>query len=104
MCALRVVLVSTLLALTCCTLAAHDHACYPFVAHQLRGHVPESLLRTLARERGTRKQVGRYRAPVGYYLRPRRAPPAVDTWTVVDKYELARCPVGDATVALPSTP
>ena len=86
-------LVLALVVLPGCTLMAHDHACYPFLAHQFGGHVPAEVMRTLAHERGTRKEVGRARAPVGFYYR--RAPPATvdDMRTVVGgDYELARCP------------
>jgi len=100
-----VVLVLMLLACTRCTLAARDHACYPFVAHQMGGHIPPSVLRTLAHERGTRKRVGRNQAPIGYYFRPRSASTLAisDIRTVIGDYELARCPAGNATPApLPS--
>jgi len=77
-----------------CTLLARDHACYPFLAHQLGGHVPNDVLRTLAHERGTRKQVGRQRAPMGYYFRRRGtpAPAVIEVRTAMGGYELARCP------------
>jgi len=77
-----------------CALAARDHACYPYLAHQYRGELPRDLVRTLARERGTRRSVARHRAPTGYYWRGRRQPTldVGEIRTVVGDYELARCP------------
>ena len=77
-----------------CALAARDHACWPFLAHQYQGHVPADLTGRLARERGTRRQVGTYRAPSGYYWR-RRGRPSFDLReirTIMGDYELSRCP------------
>lgn len=84
-----------------CTLLARDHACYPFVAHRLEGHIPKPVLQTLARERGTTRSVGRYRAPLGYYLRPRtNPPPLVRGKNDLARYELLPCP----RVTPPDTP
>jgi hypothetical protein len=77
-----------------CTLAARDHACWPLLAHQYHGHVPDEVVRALAREHGTRKQVGPYHAPAGYYWRKRR-PSTLDVHdirTLMGDYEMARCP------------
>ena len=77
-----------------CALAARDHACWPFLAHQYQGHLPGDLTRRLARERGTRRQVGTFRAPSGWYWR-RRGHPSYDVTeirTLMGDYELARCP------------
>ena len=82
------------LAGTGCALAARDHACWPFLAHQYGGHVPAELSKRLAHESGTRRQVGTYRAPVGYYWRRRQAP-SLDVRqvrTLMGDYELAACP------------
>ena len=81
-------------ALSGCTLAARDHACWPFVDRQYQGHVPGDLKRTLAREHGTRKEVGRQRAPIGYYWRKRQTPTldVMEIRTLKKNYELAACP------------
>ena len=88
-----------LLATVCgsgCALAARDHACWPFLDHQYHGHVPADLTRTLARERGTRRQIGTTRAPIGYYWRHRRTASldVGDIRTLMGDYELAACPNG----------
>ena len=77
-----------------CGLRARDHACYPYLDHLFQGHVPGEVKQKLARERGTRKQVGRYRAPVGYYWRRQREAPldVKEVRTRLGEYELARCP------------
>ena len=86
--------------------AAREHACYPYVARQLGGHVPKEVTRTLAHERGTRKQVGGYKAPVGYYFRPLGTSPAdvTEIRTVVGTYELARCPAAPLPLPAGATP
>ena len=87
-----------------CTLRAREHACYPFVVHQFQGAVPSTVARSLAAEHGTRRAVGRYRAPRGYYWR-KHGPTTLDVTevrTVVGDYELARCPSTPAP-ALPSS-
>jgi hypothetical protein len=87
--------VVVLLALAAgCSLAARDHACWPYLQHQYRGHVPPDLVRTLAHEHGTRKQVRDFKAPVGWYWR--RASGSLDledVRRVSGGYELRRCPV-----------
>jgi hypothetical protein len=84
-----------------CALAARNHACYPYLAHRHGGDVPAELARALAREGDTQRRVERYRAPVGYYWRPRRGG-SLDLGTVrtvVGDYELAPCPGGVAPLA-----
>ena len=90
----RVVLALVVAGAAGCALAAHDHACWPFLAHQYHGHVPADVVRTLAREHGTRKQVGRYHAPSGFYWRKHRSSTldVHDIRTVLGDYEMARCP------------
>jgi hypothetical protein len=87
-------LVLLLSALSGCALMARDHACYAYLAHQYQGHVPGSVVRELAGERGTRRQVGAMRAPAGLYWRRQRAATLDlnDIRTRLGDYELARCP------------
>jgi hypothetical protein len=98
-------LLSSLLALAVagCGLVAREHACWPFLAHQYNGHVPSEAVHLLAHEHGTRKTVGAYRAPSGYYWRRRGAGTLdlQDVRTVMGKYELARCPYTISSAARP---
>jgi len=103
--ALGVRLISVLLACGAagCALVAREHACWPFLAHQYHDQVPAELVHTLAHEHGTRRRVGRYPAPSGYYWRRHRGErlDVQDIRTLVGDYELARCPnaiVPDATL------
>ena len=77
-----------------CALAARDHACWPYLAHQFHSRLPPEVTRILAHEHGTLKEVRRFHAPRGYYWR-RRGTPAPDVRevrTFMGDYELARCP------------
>jgi hypothetical protein len=107
--AMRGAVLVAIAAAAACTLAARDHACYPYLAKQYQGHVPKELVHRLARERGTRRWVEPDMAPEGYYWRPfkpeKRDPQAAVV--VLRGYELARCPgtlpaPGEFIPALPS--
>jgi hypothetical protein len=90
----RLAALLAVLATLGCSLAARNHACYPYLTHLAGGRVPRALLADLAREPRTRREVRGYRAPSGHYWRPRRVTTldVRDVRTVVDDYELARCP------------
>ncbi len=90
----RALVVALALAATGCALAAREHPCWAYLDHQYQGHVPAELSHRLARERGTRRTVGKYRAPTGWYWRHRHASADVtDVRTVVGDWELTHCPV-----------
>ena len=88
----RTAVVAFALVAAGCALAARDHPCWPFLAHQYRARLPPELVRRLARERGAHKVVRGRRAPVGFYWRPERAAgPFDEVRTVWAGYELAQC-------------
>ena len=93
-----------LLLVTGCALAARDHACYPYVEREFKGQVPPDVIRWMAHEHRTRKEVARYRAPVGYYLR-RRGSAASELDHIsktIGDYEVARCPSPSNPLSPPS--
>ena len=81
-------------ASTGCSVVARDHACWPWLSHQYRGHVPSELVRRLAHEHGTKREIGRHVAPSGYYWRKRQKAPldVTEIRTLQGNYELAACP------------
>jgi hypothetical protein len=77
-----------------CSLAARRHPCWAFLQHRYQGHLPSDFVRALARECGAVREIGRWRAPTGYYWR-RERPASLDlrdVRTINDGHELAPCP------------
>src|SRR5437764_6953837 len=91
---MRALVLVAMLGGTGCAVLARDHACWPFVARQYRGQVPAAVSRRLARERGTRREVGNSPAPNGWYWRRRHAASldVTDVRRVSGDWELAPCP------------
>ena len=77
-----------------CSVIARQHPCWAFLQHRYQGHLPSDFVRKLARERGAVRQIGRERAPTGYYwrlARPLRLD-LHDVRTINHGHELASCP------------
>ena len=76
-----------------CSLMARDHPCYPYLAHHYHDGIPKDVVGTLAHEHGARRQVGRYKAPTGFYWRVRQGSLDLrDMRMVLDDHELVACP------------
>lgn len=75
-----------------CTLAAHNHPCWPWVDHRFEGRVPPEVVKELTHDRGARREVMGRRAPTGAYWRPRHG--GLRSHDPFSRWELARCPSG----------
>src|SRR5262245_51046880 len=84
----------SVLLVTGCGLRARNHPCWAYVSHHYQGAIPKDVMRMLSHDPGATRQVGRMRAPTGWYWR--RSTPATadvnDIRTVAGGHELARCP------------
>src|SRR5262245_37398311 len=86
--------IALLLPLAGCSLRARNHPCWAYVANHYHGAIPRDVMRTLSHDPGATRQIGRMRAPTGWYWR--RSTPATmdvnDIRTVASGHELTRCP------------